>query len=93
MGFSMPEIIELNIHLAYDQDAKVWYIADSDIPGLCLEADNPQALIARIEASAPEMIELNKAEILAKHDGKRSEKPPRLSLRPVFDSPLVLACA
>jgi hypothetical protein len=93
MEFNVHKKIELKIHIAHDTDTGVWYVAESDIPGLCLEAENPQALIARIEACALEMIELNASEILAKHDGKRRTMTQRVALRPVFDSPLVLACA
>lgn len=93
MGFQSPMKIELAIHLAFDEEAAVWYVASSDIPGLFLEADSPQALIERLAVSAPEMIELNLAEILSRHEGTESDKHPAVSLRPVFDSPLELAHA
>lgn len=85
--------IELNIHLAHDEEADVWYVAASDIPGLHLEADTPQALIARLWDAAPEMIELNLAVIPKTHEVKQEKEAPKVSLRPVFDSPLELAYA
>ena len=85
--------IELNIHLAHDDEADVWYVASSDIPGLFLEADTPQALISRLAEAAPEMIELNLAEILKMHEVKQEKEAPQVWLRPVFDSPLELAHA
>jgi hypothetical protein len=82
--------IELKVHLAYDDEAAVWYVAASDIPGLCLEADNPQHLIDRIQKCAIELVCLNMAEIERKH-AKRDK--PSVAVTPVFDSPLQLACA
>ena len=85
-----PTVVELKVHLAYDDEADVWYVAASDIPGLRLEADNPQHLIDRIEKCALELICLNEAEIVKHH---AREERPAVTLRPVFDSPLQLACA
>lgn len=89
---SIPKVIELNVHLAYDEEAEVWYVAASDIPGLRLEADNAQHLIDRIQNCAAELIDLNYGELI------RTKAPRRKSavaVRPVFDSPLQLveACA
>lgn len=82
----------LTIHLAHDQEADVWYVASSDIPGLFLEAATPQELISRINEAAPEMIALNRPEMLAGH-GADVETIQHISLRPVFDSPMDLAFA
>ena len=99
---NMPKKIELSVHLAYDDEAKVWYVAHSDIPGLSLEADTPHALIARIEECAEEMVDLNLAEIVeasfAKDMVRKVSRPvankrPPLSVRPIFDSSFDLACA
>jgi hypothetical protein len=96
----MNETFELTVHLARDDETGRWYIAESDIPGLWLEADDPIALIERIKLAAPEMIELNEAEIIASCRSRaKTRKPwavtglPRPSIRPVFDSPLELAYA
>jgi hypothetical protein len=99
---NMPKKIELSVHLAYDDEAKVWYVAHSDIPGLSLEADSPHELIARIESCADEMVDLNLDEIVeaafAKDMKRQAVRPavnkrPPLSVRPVFDSSFDLACA
>lgn len=89
-GMATPNVIELKVHLAYDDEAGVWFVAASDIPGLSLEADNPQRLIDRIEKCAIELVCLNMAEIERKH---ASRERPTVSVLPVFDSPLQLACA
>mgnify|MGYP006172206987 CR=1 FL=1 len=90
MGFGVAAIVELKVHFAYDDEADVWYVAASDIPGLRLEAENPQQLIERVMACAGELIDLNEAEILRNHAPERNERPP-LAVRPVFDSPVRVA--
>jgi predicted RNase H-like HicB family nuclease len=85
--------IVLTIHLAYDGEAGVWYVASSDIPGLVLEADTPQDLISRIAEAAPEMIELNRDLLLTNENLQDGTLGPPVSLRPVFDSPMDLAFA
>lgn len=83
----------LTIHLAHDDEAGVWYVASSDIPGLFLEAATPQDLIARVSEAAPEMIGLNRAAILAAHDVAVGWDAPQVFLRPIFDSPMDAAFA
>ena len=75
-----PSVIELNVHLAYDEEADVWFVAASDIPGLSLEADNPQQLIDRIQKCACDLISLNESEILRSH-APRGEARSRGSAR------------
>jgi hypothetical protein len=95
----MNETFELNVHLACDTETGRWYVADSDIPGLWLEADDPLTLIERLKEAAPEMIALNEAEILASCRAKMKQANPariamdhpRPTIRPIFDSPLQLA--
>lgn len=99
----MADRIELLVHLAYDREAAVWYVAKSDIPGLSLEAATPYELLSRVVEAAPELIELNRG-MLAKvveadfDPGKtkgRSHGQRRRpwAVRPVFDAPLDLASA
>lgn len=77
--------IELKVHLAFDKEANVWYIAESDIPGLRLEADDPMELVKRIGESAAELIELNEGEVLRKQAKKDR---PSVRFTPVFDNSL-----
>lgn len=51
----------------WDEDAKVWYVSDSDVPGLATEADTVDALIEKLRAMIPEMLELNGA-VASEHD-------------------------
>lgn len=88
IGMSEENLIELKVHLAYDDEADVWYVAETDVPGLSLEADSVQRLIERIEECACELIELNAAEIEARFAPKKKQP---ITVRPIFDSPLQLA--
>jgi hypothetical protein len=98
----MAERTELRVHLDYDDEARVWYVAKSDIPGLSLEAATPSELLSRIVEAAPELIELNTGMIARVVDAGpvgesngRPRHPARRpwSVRPVFDAPLELARA
>lgn len=81
--------LDLKVHLARDDATGRWYIAESDIPGLWLEAPTASALMDRVALAAPEMIELNRQEILARFGATATTDRPNVV--PVFDSPLVLA--
>ena len=82
----MPDRLELDVHLARDGETGRWYVAQSDIPGLWLEADDPIALIERIALAAPELIELN-----TDAGSVVDRASARHRIRPVFDSPLELS--
>jgi predicted RNase H-like HicB family nuclease len=95
----MRATFELKVHLASDDETGRWYVAESDIPGLWLEADTPSELMAKIQEAAPEMLELNKEEVLRNCLEKAAKKHTRKAdcsqarIMPVFDSPLSLAYA
>lgn len=96
----MAKPIELKVHFAKDEETGRWYIAQSDIPGLRLEADSADELIRKVEEVAPDLIELNGEEIMAnvrqtaKRGSDTQARARRLpvSIRPVFDSPMAVAC-
>lgn len=44
---------------AWDSEAKVWYVQESSVPGLSLEAATPSKLIQQVEVAIPELLELN----------------------------------
>jgi hypothetical protein len=87
--------IELEVHLAQDAETRLWYIASSDVPGLRLEAESVHELIRKVEDAAPELVELNRAEIAGRHDerlaGPEKDRPP-VAIRPLIDTPLAIAC-
>lgn len=47
------------VRAEWDADAGVWFVSDSDIPGLSTEAPTLDRLVERVLAVAPELIEDN----------------------------------
>ena len=43
----------------WDADAKVWVATSEDVPGLATEAGDLEALLRKLEAMVPELLELN----------------------------------
>ena len=87
--------IELEVHLAQDAETRLWYVAESEVPGLRLEAESVHELIRKVEDVAPELVDLNREEIAARHDrrlaGRVANRPP-VTIRPLIDTPLAIAC-
>ena len=46
--------------ISWDPEARVWYVSDTDFPGLVAEAASERDLIGRIRALVPELYELNR---------------------------------
>jgi len=82
--------ITLRVTLAHDAKAGVWHVAESDVPGLHLEAATAEELARKVDTAAPEMVELNLDEILARHGG-RSGQVPDFMLRHTYNTPLIVA--
>lgn len=85
---------ELAVHIARDEETGIWYIAQSDIPGLRLEGDTVSDLLRKIEDVAPDLIELNAEEIAVGRRARSGGAPLGLgtmNIRPVFDSTMSVA--
>ena len=50
--------MKYNVRLIWDNEARVWF-TQTDIPGLCLEADTFDKLVDEVRLAAPAMLELN----------------------------------
>ena len=91
----MADAIELKVHLAQDGETGLWYVAASDVPGLRLEAETVHELIRKVQDIAPELVDLNRDEIAARHGerlaGPQAQRPP-VAIRPLIDTPLAIAC-
>ena len=85
--------LEFAVHIARDEESGIWFIAQSDIPGLRLEARTATDLIRKVEDVAHDLIELNADEIAARRPRRPASEGGRqaVSIRPVFDSPLAVA--
>ena len=46
--------------IARDDEAGVWYVSDTDFPGLVAEAASERDLVRRIRKLVPELYELNR---------------------------------
>lgn len=49
----------VHVTLAYDEEARVWYIEDSTLPGLSGEAETVDDLLRRIPAMVVDLVEEN----------------------------------
>lgn len=49
----------LVIKAAFDREASVWYVSESDIPGLATEAESFDALREKLHVMIPELLEAN----------------------------------
>lgn len=43
----------------WDDEAGVWYVSDSDVPGLATEASTMDELLRKLRVMVPELLELN----------------------------------
>lgn len=43
----------------WDDEASVWYVAETNVPGLRTEAATAEELFAKLDVMVPEMLELN----------------------------------
>ncbi len=43
----------------WDAEANVWFVAQTDIPGLSVEADTPASMLDLLESVIPDLFELN----------------------------------
>jgi Domain of unknown function (DUF1902) len=50
-----------HIRCEWDKEASVWYVAESNVPGLCTEAPTEEAMIEKLTVLVPELLELNSA--------------------------------
>jgi hypothetical protein len=49
----------ISIRTFWDDDAKVWIVTSSDVPGLVIEADSWLSAIQEIELVLPDLIEMS----------------------------------
>ena len=51
------------IRAEYDPDAKVWWVAESDLPGLAADAETLEGLAAKAGSMLPDLLEIHEANI------------------------------
>jgi predicted RNase H-like HicB family nuclease len=47
------------VNCRWDDEAGVWYVAESDVPGLATEAETLEQLEQKLAVMIPELLELN----------------------------------
>ena len=47
------------ILVEHDEEVGVWYVADSDVPGLVTEAESVEAMVEKLKVLVPELLEAN----------------------------------
>ena len=47
------------VQIDWDDDASVWIATSEDIPGLVLESGSSDALVEKVRAAVPELLNLN----------------------------------
>ncbi|MBF0133491.1 MAG: DUF1902 domain-containing protein [Magnetococcales bacterium] len=58
---------EFEIKAVWDPEAKVWYVGDSDVPGLVTEAATLESLTEKIVLMIPDLLRMNNREPLPTH--------------------------
>lgn len=48
-----------SVNCQWDPEARVWYVAESDVPGLVTEAPTLEEMEAKLMRMIPELLELN----------------------------------
>ena len=48
------------VHAEWDHEAEVWFVSDSDVPGLAAEAPTTEALLDKLRVLIPELVEMNR---------------------------------
>lgn len=52
--------MEYTVTILWDDEAGVWIATSKDVPGLVLESGSFDALVERVRAAVPELLELNR---------------------------------
>lgn len=50
---------KFSVTAQWDDEAEVWYVSDTDVPGLATEAATIDELVRKLKVMVPEMLELN----------------------------------
>lgn len=52
-------MISWMVRAEYDPQARVWYVSDSDLPGLAADAETVEALAEKCGRMLPDLLDLN----------------------------------
>ncbi len=71
--------VRFKVVATWDPEASVWYVSDTDVPGLSTEADTIEHLNQKLMVMIPELLILNG--VLEKRDNDYLEVPYELMTR------------
>lgn len=60
----MRQVMTFTIECEWDGEASVWYVAESNVPGLVAEAPSREAMSALLRERVPELLRLNMAQVV-----------------------------
>jgi hypothetical protein len=56
-------MLVFRVRTAFDSEASVWYVVESNVPGLVTEAEAPEKLFQKVIEMIPDLLRLNHFEI------------------------------
>ncbi len=65
--------------ISWDDEAGVWYVSDTDFPGLVAEAETQQQLVQKVRDLVPDLYDANRH--LVRQDRAREEVAIQLTLK------------
>jgi len=78
--------MQFTIKCTWDAEAGVWYVEESDVPGLVAEAPTLEAMETLLASRVPELLDLN----LPDWTGEQALGPPSFEL--ITRQRLAIAC-
>ncbi|HEY3653971.1 MAG TPA: DUF1902 domain-containing protein [Steroidobacteraceae bacterium] len=64
--------MNFKIDVHWDDEARVWYVEDSNVPGLAAEASTVEAMQALLRVRVPELLELNMPQLFESRQSRSS---------------------
>jgi hypothetical protein len=59
----MMKKVEFHVCCMWDDEASLWYVHESNVPGLSAEAPTVEAMEALLDERIPELLRLNRPEL------------------------------
>jgi hypothetical protein len=64
-------MVEFKVTCTWDNEAGVYYVAESNVPGLSAESETVEGIHAILQDRIPELVRLNMPELLAREAPNR----------------------
>jgi hypothetical protein len=60
----MEDSMECKVSLTWDNEAYVWLVSSSDVPGLALESGSLDALMERVKFAIPDLLDIKDTDLI-----------------------------